>query len=247
MRSWNRLLTACTLAASLASLAGCGKKVEDKNKDPGPSGAPGTPGAAPAQGAAPGVDPARKVIKLGALNDESGPAKQLGVAIANGKRLVVKAVKAGAVKLPDGWTIELVERDHGYNPQQSVQLYKEIRDQILLLATARLVLPALLFLLPALLLRELALLLPLHAALPLSSSNARSGGATAGTWGPCFGFQWGFPCKIFMLWSSKTIPTSPRRWWRRWRARGSASPRRATDVRRWTRRQPIPPTWSRST
>jgi ABC-type branched-subunit amino acid transport system substrate-binding protein len=140
MRSRNRLLTACALAASLASLAslaGCGKKVEDKNKDPGQSGAPGAgTGTAPAQGAAPGVDPARKVISLGALNDESGPAKQLGVSIANGKRLLVKAVKAGAVKLPDGWTIELVERDHGYNPQQSVQLYKEIRDQILFLSTS---------------------------------------------------------------------------------------------------------------
>jgi ABC-type branched-subunit amino acid transport system substrate-binding protein len=134
--TWTRLLM---LGALMASLAGCGKKVEDKDKAGGPaaagSQAAGT-GAAPAQGAVPGVDAARKVITLGALNDESGPAKQLGVAIANGKRLVVKAVQAGAIKLPDGWTIELLEKDHGYNPQQSVQLYKEIRDKILFLATS---------------------------------------------------------------------------------------------------------------
>jgi ABC-type branched-subunit amino acid transport system substrate-binding protein len=134
--TWARLLAVCALTTSIAA---CGKKVEDKPKagDPAAAGSQGAgSGAAPAQGAAPGVDPARKVITLGALNDESGPAKQLGVAIANGKRLLVKAVKAGAVKLPDGWTIELVEKDHGYNPQQSVQLYKEIRDQVLLLATS---------------------------------------------------------------------------------------------------------------
>ncbi len=134
MCTWTRLLALCALTASLA---GCGKKVDDKAGGPAASGSQaGAAGPAAAQAAAPGVDAARKVIRLGALNDESGPAKQLGVAIANGKRLVAKAVKAGAVKLPDGWTIKLVERDHGYNPQQSVQLYKEIRDQVLLLATS---------------------------------------------------------------------------------------------------------------
>jgi ABC-type branched-subunit amino acid transport system substrate-binding protein len=111
------MLASCAVLALSASLAACGKKVEEK-------------------GGVPGVDPARKVITLGALNDESGPGKQLGVMIANGKRLLVKAVAAGAVKLPEGWTLELVERDHGYSPQQSVQLYKEIRDRVLLLATS---------------------------------------------------------------------------------------------------------------
>lgn len=83
-----------------------------------------------------GQGPARKVITLGALNDESGPAKALGVAIANGKRLLARAVKAGAVKLPDGWTIELLEKDHGYNPQQAVQLFKEIQDKVLFVASS---------------------------------------------------------------------------------------------------------------
>src|SRR5690606_20594332 len=32
--------------------------------------------------------------------------------------------------------IELLEKDHGYNPQQSVQLYKEIQARVLLLATS---------------------------------------------------------------------------------------------------------------
>ena len=145
MRTRVRLVTLSVLCAALAA---CGKKVEDKSKtaDPaqpagsGGAGAPGgtaaTPPAPAKAAAAPGVDPARKVISLGALNDESGPAKQLGVAIANGKRLIAKAVQAGALKLPDDWKIELIEKDHGYNPQQSVQLFKELQDKVLFLTTS---------------------------------------------------------------------------------------------------------------
>lgn len=119
---------------ALTTVSACGKKVDDKKQDPPATGSGKTE---PVAASVPGVDLAGKVIRIGALNDESGPAKQIGVAYANGKRLLAKAVKAGAVKvLPDGWTIELVEKDHGYNPQQSVQLYKEIKDQVLFLATS---------------------------------------------------------------------------------------------------------------
>jgi ABC-type branched-subunit amino acid transport system substrate-binding protein len=120
--------------AVLALTAACGKKVDDTTKEQ-PTAPESTAAARPKASA--GVDMDKKVVRLGALNDESGPAKQIGVAFANGKRLLVKAVNSGSVKaLPEGWTVELVERDHGYNPQQSVQLYKEIKDDILLLATS---------------------------------------------------------------------------------------------------------------
>lgn len=134
MRTPTTLLAICALSASLAA---CGKKVDDKQKDPAPADPKGSGSvAAPARTSAPGVDAGRKVITLGALYDQSGPAKQIGVPFANGKRLLVKAVDAGAVKLPDGWKIEILEKDHGYNPQQSVQLYKEIRDKVLLVTTS---------------------------------------------------------------------------------------------------------------
>lgn len=121
-------------AAALAVVA-CGKKVDDKKQEPTPGTGTGTASAPAAK--APGVDAAQKLVKVGALNDESGPAKQIGVAFANGKRLLVKAVNAGVVKaLPEGWKLELVEKDHGYNPQQSVQLYKEISDGVLFIATS---------------------------------------------------------------------------------------------------------------
>ncbi len=84
-----------------------------------------------------GVDVAAKTLRLGVLNDESGPAAAIGKPYAIGKRVLAAQVNAGGSGLlPDGWSIELVERDHGYNPQQSVQAYKEIKDDVLFLATS---------------------------------------------------------------------------------------------------------------
>jgi ABC-type branched-subunit amino acid transport system substrate-binding protein len=131
MRAKTGLVSAALLTAALAA---CGKKVEEKKAEPAKDPGAGQP-AKPAAG--PGVDLGAKVVRIGALNDESGPAKQIGVAFANGKRLLAKAVETGAIQaLPDGWKIQIVEKDHGYNPQQSVQLYKELKDQVLFLATS---------------------------------------------------------------------------------------------------------------
>ena len=87
--------------------------------------------------AIPGVDLENKVLSIGALNDESGPAAVLGKPYAVGKRLLAKQINAtDSGLLPPGWTLRLVERDHGYNPQKSVQLFNEIRDQIFFIATS---------------------------------------------------------------------------------------------------------------
>ncbi|MBA3456486.1 MAG: hypothetical protein H0T42_25580, partial [Deltaproteobacteria bacterium] len=76
MRTKTSVGTAIALAALLA---GCGKKVDDKQKvDPG-SAAVGAGTGAPRPAAAPGVNLEKKVVTIGALNDESGPAKQIGV------------------------------------------------------------------------------------------------------------------------------------------------------------------------
>jgi ABC-type branched-subunit amino acid transport system substrate-binding protein len=84
-----------------------------------------------------GVDATAKKIKIGTLNDESGPAAVIGKPYAQGKRILAQAVNGGDLKiLPDGWTVELVERDHGYNPQKSLQAFKEIEDQVLFFATS---------------------------------------------------------------------------------------------------------------
>jgi ABC-type branched-subunit amino acid transport system substrate-binding protein len=80
---------------------------------------------------------ANKVVRIGALNDESGPAAGIGKPYAVGKRLLAAKVNAGnSGFLPEGWRIELIERDHGYNPQHSVQAYNEIKDQVFFIGTS---------------------------------------------------------------------------------------------------------------
>ena len=87
--------------------------------------------------AAPGVDLVHKVLSIGELNDESGPVAAIGRPWALGKRILEKQVNAGnSGLLPPGWKIRLVSRDHGYNPQRSVQLFNEIRDQVLFIGTS---------------------------------------------------------------------------------------------------------------
>lgn len=84
-----------------------------------------------------GVDLDAKTVTIGALNDESGPAAAIGKPFTVGKQMIVEQVNAGnSGLLPAGWKLRLVERDHGYNPQRAVQLYNEIRERILFLATS---------------------------------------------------------------------------------------------------------------
>lgn len=121
MVQWRRLGAAAAFGSALLAMAAC-------------SGDGGRESATPA---IPGVDLEGKVLRIGALNDESGPAAVVGIPYAIGKRLLAKHVNAGdSGLLPAGWTLELVERDHGYNPQRSVQLFNEIRDEVLFIGTS---------------------------------------------------------------------------------------------------------------
>jgi ABC-type branched-subunit amino acid transport system substrate-binding protein len=84
-----------------------------------------------------GVDLEKKVVKMGALNDESGPAAAIGKPFALGKRILAEQINAGGSGiLPEGWKVEMVERDHGYNPGKSEQAFKEIKDDVLFVGTS---------------------------------------------------------------------------------------------------------------
>src|SRR5689334_5615246 len=121
------------LAALLATVA-C--KTEDKAAAPAQATA-AQQAPAPAAGATPGIDMDKKIVRIGALNDESGPGAGIGKPYAAGKRLLVRAIADHAVKiLPEGWSVQLIEKDHAYNPQQSVQLYNAIKDDVLFIATS---------------------------------------------------------------------------------------------------------------
>ncbi len=83
-----------------------------------------------------GVDVENQVLTVGALDDTSGPASTIGLPYAVGKRVAVAQQNAGDLDLlPEGWTVELVERDHGYNPQQSVAEFNAIKDDVLFFIT----------------------------------------------------------------------------------------------------------------
>jgi ABC-type branched-subunit amino acid transport system substrate-binding protein len=84
-----------------------------------------------------GVDMEQKVLTIGYLDAVTGPAAAIGKPFAHGKEILAKQVNAGGSGiLPEGWTIEMVSRDHGYNPQKSVELYKEIKDRVLFIGTS---------------------------------------------------------------------------------------------------------------
>ena len=98
---------------------------------------PATDGPSAALKVDKGVDLKAKTIRIGALNDESGPAAVIGKPYAAGKRLLAAQINAGnSGLLPDGWSVELVERDHGYNPQKSTQAFKEISENVLFVGTS---------------------------------------------------------------------------------------------------------------
>lgn len=108
-----------------------------KEEAPAPEGTQTRPAALSDIKTDKGVDLEKKVVYIGALNDESGPGAAIGKPFAAGKRLLARQVNAGdSGLLPPGWRVELVERDHAYNPQNAVQAYSDLHEQVLFLGTS---------------------------------------------------------------------------------------------------------------
>ena len=83
-----------------------------------------------------GVDLDEQVLHIATLDDTSGPAASIGVPYAVGKRILVEQVNAGEIDiLPEGWTVELDEIDVAYNPQEAVQAFNEVEDEVLTIVT----------------------------------------------------------------------------------------------------------------
>jgi ABC-type branched-subunit amino acid transport system substrate-binding protein len=81
-----------------------------------------------------GVDLENQVVRIGIINDVSGPAASIGRPIQLGFEILYRQINdGGSGLLPEGWTVEWEARDHGYNPQQSVQMYNEISEDVLFL------------------------------------------------------------------------------------------------------------------
>lgn len=115
-------ILAVAVAASL-TVAACGTGDADQA-----AGGGATTGSL---NAGPGVDAAAKTIRVGDLNALTGPAAALGKPVAAGHKAYFDALNArGGI---DGWKVELVVEDTGYQPQQHVQAYNKIKGDIALL------------------------------------------------------------------------------------------------------------------
>ena len=120
-RSLSLTTPLAVLAASLMLVA-CGTGDSNSNDD-------GAAGGTVKGG--PGVDVAAKTIRIGDINALTGPASALGKPVAAGHRAFFKALNAnGGI---DGWKVRLTIKDSGYSPQQHVQIYRGIKDNIALL------------------------------------------------------------------------------------------------------------------
>ena len=79
-----------------------------------------------------GVDVENKLIRVGYLSDLSGPFAALVGAINAGAEFYWTGVNAaGGI---DGWTVEMVVRDTGYDTEAHTQFYQELKDDTVMIA-----------------------------------------------------------------------------------------------------------------
>ena len=137
----------CLILAVTFCVFGCSKPTEqssskkdktaaadsqDKKKTAAAESSTKTADAKPALKTDKGVDAKAKKIKIAILNDQSGPAAVIGRAFGAGKRVLAAQINSGKSKLlPEGWTVELVEKDHGYNPGKAQQAFDAVKEDVL--------------------------------------------------------------------------------------------------------------------
>lgn len=114
MQKWRTTVVALLTGVAMTAAAGCGGAATSGSTDK-----------------VPGVT--EDTIRIGLLTDLTGPTVAIGAAIKLGAEAYVRTVnEAGGV---NGRKIELVTRDHAFNPQKAVQQYREIRDEVLAMVT----------------------------------------------------------------------------------------------------------------
>lgn len=84
-----------------------------------------------------GVDGGEQVIRIGTINDESGPGRAIGGPFAAGKRVLAARINAGGSELlPDGWTVALVEHDAASDPEKVAAAFESLQDEVLFIGTS---------------------------------------------------------------------------------------------------------------
>jgi ABC-type branched-subunit amino acid transport system substrate-binding protein len=116
------ILAAAAVAVASLTLAACGTGDAEESSGSAVTGSIKT---------GPGVDAGSKTIRVGDLNALSGPAAALGKPVVAGHQAYFDALNArGGI---DGWKIDLAVEDTGYQPQQHVQAFNQLRSDIAIL------------------------------------------------------------------------------------------------------------------
>lgn len=118
-----RSLGVALVATSLAALAACGG-VNSASSDSSDSGSNSNSAACKDT-----TGITDSTIKLGVLTDLSGPVAAGGVPFSEGVRAYFNYANAELDDL-DGRKVELVVKDHQYNPQKAIQAYREVKSEV---------------------------------------------------------------------------------------------------------------------
>jgi ABC-type branched-subunit amino acid transport system substrate-binding protein len=118
------ILPVAAVAVASLALGACGTGDADEDADRTAAGSGSIK-------VGPGVDAEAKTIRIGDLNALSGPAAALGSPVAAGHKAYFDALNArGGI---DGWKIDLAVEDTGYQPQQHVQAFNQLKGDIAIL------------------------------------------------------------------------------------------------------------------
>ena len=118
------ILAVAAVAAASLTLGACGTGDAGESSG-GDSAAKGSIKTGP------GVDVATKTIRVGELSALSGPAAALGKPVVAGHQAFFDALNSrGGI---DGWKIDLTVKDTGYQPQQHVQAFNQLKGDIAIL------------------------------------------------------------------------------------------------------------------
>jgi ABC-type branched-subunit amino acid transport system permease subunit/ABC-type branched-subunit amino acid transport system substrate-binding protein len=116
-------------AAVVAVAAACSRGAASADVAAGRGLAAGPTAAAAPLGAAPGFDPARRIIRLGAIAPLTGPVAIIGEPYLAGTRVFFDAVNARG-GIGGRYRVEIVAEDNVYDQPTTIQKYQKLKDRV---------------------------------------------------------------------------------------------------------------------
>lgn len=129
-KRWFRLLAAMMGFALV--VAACGGDDDDTASGDGDTTTTAAEGSEPTGDLSEGPGFDGTTIKIGIISDLSGPAAVIGNPLTNGNRVFFEALNAKG-GIAGKYPVELVEVDSTYNPTTGVQVYNQIKDDVVII------------------------------------------------------------------------------------------------------------------